>query len=104
MQSKIFVKYFCQNVKNGQLNEKSLDIAIVGLINAGKSQLFNTLIGKNISSVSSKIATTNRLTTGICNIENVQLVFTDTPGYTLLSKCHKHNINFQDVTIKIKLN
>ncbi|MBR5405969.1 MAG: GTPase Era [Oscillospiraceae bacterium] len=54
--------------------------AIAGHTNAGKSSLLNAVIGERIASVSPKPQTTRTRITGIRNIGDTQLVFTDTPG------------------------
>lgn len=59
---------------------KILFAAIAGHTNAGKSSLLNALIGEKIASVSPKPQTTRTRITGIRNIGETQLVFTDTPG------------------------
>ncbi len=59
---------------------KILFAAIAGHTNAGKSSLLNALIGEKIASVSPKPQTTRTRITGIRNVGETQLVFTDTPG------------------------
>ena len=59
---------------------KILFCAIAGHTNAGKSSLLNAVIGEKIASVSPKPQTTRTRITGIRNIGETQLVFTDTPG------------------------
>ena len=59
---------------------KILFAAIAGHTNAGKSSLLNALIGEKIASVSPTPQTTRTRITGIRNIGDTQLVFTDTPG------------------------
>lgn len=59
---------------------KILFAAIAGHTNAGKSSLLNAVIGEKIASVSPKPQTTRTRITGIRNIGETQLVFTDTPG------------------------
>ncbi len=55
-------------------------VTIAGRTNAGKSSLLNAIIGEKIASVSSKPQTTRTRITGLRNIDDVQLVFFDTPG------------------------
>ena len=61
-------------------NTKILFAAIAGHTNAGKSSLLNAVVGEKIASVSPKPQTTRTRITGIRNIGETQLVFTDTPG------------------------
>ena len=61
---------------------KTALIAIVGKANVGKSSILNRLIGSKIAIVSSKPQTTRTRIMGVLTTEdNVQLVFTDTPGF-----------------------
>ncbi|KAL3801253.1 hypothetical protein HJC23_012653 [Cyclotella cryptica] len=60
---------------------KRLDIALVGLPNAGKSQLLNSLIGKKVAAVSRKRHTTRRGILAARTLNDTQLVFVDTPGF-----------------------
>ena len=61
---------------------KTAFIAIVGKANVGKSSILNKLIGSKIAIVSSKPQTTRTRIMGVLTTEdNVQLVFTDTPGF-----------------------
>lgn len=53
---------------------------ILGLPNAGKSTLLNTLTGQKVSIVSPKAQTTRTLVSGIIIHENAQIIFQDTPG------------------------
>ena len=60
---------------------KTAFIAIVGCPNVGKSSILNRLLGKKIAIVSSKPQTTRTKIVGVLTEDNIQLVFTDTPGY-----------------------
>ena len=69
-------------------------VTIAGRTNAGKSSLLNAIVGEKIASVSSKPQTTRTRITGIRNIDDVQLVFFDTPGlHKPLNKLSEHMIN-----------
>ncbi len=52
----------------------------IGLPNAGKSTLLNSIIKKKISIVSSKVQTTKDQISGILTKGDTQIIFTDTPG------------------------
>lgn len=56
-------------------------IAIVGCPNVGKSSLLNNMIGQKVAIVSNKPQTTRTKIMGVLTKDEVQLVFTDTPGY-----------------------
>lgn len=61
---------------------KTAFIAIVGKANVGKSSILNYLIGSKIAIVSNKPQTTRTRIMGVLTTDdNVQLVFTDTPGF-----------------------
>lgn len=69
-------------------------ITIAGRTNAGKSSLLNAIVGEKIASVSSKPQTTRTRITGIRNIDDVQLVFFDTPGlHKPVNKLSEHMLN-----------
>ena len=59
---------------------KSVFVTIVGRANAGKSSLFNKLVGEKIAAVSSKPQTTRTRITGVLTENGIQYVFLDTPG------------------------
>jgi len=66
------------------MNSKLIKIALVGKTNAGKSTLINSLVGEQISIINKKINTTQEYIIGVKNIENIQLIFYDTPGSNFL--------------------
>lgn len=59
---------------------KSGFVNIVGNPNVGKSTLMNALIGEKLSVATFKAQTTRHRIIGIYNDEEVQVVFSDTPG------------------------
>ena len=59
---------------------KSGFVSIIGRPNVGKSTLINRLVGEKIAIISSKPQTTRNNILGILTEENMQIVFTDTPG------------------------
>jgi GTP-binding protein Era len=69
---------------------KSGFVAIAGRPNAGKSTLINSLIGEKIAIVSPKPQTTRSEIRGIFTREDVQIIFTDTPGI------HKARVRLED--------
>ena len=59
---------------------KSGFVSIIGRPNVGKSTLINRLVGEKIAIISSKPQTTRNNILGILTRDNMQIVFTDTPG------------------------
>ncbi len=55
-------------------------VNIVGNPNVGKSTLMNALVGERISIATFKAQTTRHRIMGICNTDEMQIVFSDTPG------------------------
>lgn len=52
----------------------------MGNPNVGKSTLMNRLVGENISIITSKAQTTRHRIIGIVNTDDMQIVYSDTPG------------------------
>ncbi|KAK5578828.1 hypothetical protein RB653_008501 [Dictyostelium firmibasis] len=61
-------------------NSKTLNVAIIGAPNAGKSTLVNTIVGEKICAVSPTEHTTRDTVLGILSKDNTQILFHDTPG------------------------
>ncbi len=55
-------------------------VNIVGNPNVGKSTLMNVLVGERISIATFKAQTTRHRIMGIYNTDDMQIVFSDTPG------------------------
>ena len=55
-------------------------VNIVGNPNVGKSSLMNQLVGEKISIATFKAQTTRHRIMGIVNTDDMQIVFSDTPG------------------------
>lgn len=80
---------------------KSGYVAIIGLPNAGKSTLMNSLLGEKLSIVTNKPQTTRKKVLGILSSEQYQIIFLDTPGildpeYLLQEKM----LNYIDVSVR----
>ena len=63
------------------MNTRSAFITIAGKPNVGKSSILNKLLGTKIAIVSSKPQTTRTKLMGVLTDGDIQLVFTDTPGF-----------------------
>lgn len=59
---------------------KSGFVTIIGRTNVGKSTLINLLVGEKVAAIANKVQTTRTAIKGIVNRENLQIIFTDTPG------------------------
>ena len=67
--------FFGMKIKN-----KAGFVNIVGNPNVGKSTLMNQLVGERISIATFKAQTTRHRIMGIVNTDDMQIVFSDTPG------------------------
>ena len=70
------------------MKQKLLKIALIGKTNTGKSTLLNQIIGETVSIINKKINTTQELIKGIVNINNIQMIFYDTPGSNFFKSKH----------------
>jgi GTP-binding protein Era len=68
-------------------------VALVGRPNAGKSTLFNTILGQRLSIVTAKPQTTRQRVLGILTRDDSQTVFLDTPG--LLESSYRLHQNLE---------
>ncbi len=59
---------------------KSGFVTMWGRPNVGKSTLLNTLVGEKVAIVTPRPQTTRNRVMGVCEVENGQIVFLDTPG------------------------
>jgi GTP-binding protein Era len=62
------------------MDQKCLKVAIVGLPNAGKSSIFNIMVGDRLSIVTPKEQTTRDAILGVVVEGSGQIIFVDTPG------------------------
>ena len=62
------------------MGHKAGFVSIIGKPNVGKSTLMNKLLGVSLSIVTAKAQTTRHRIKGIFNTDDVQIVFSDTPG------------------------
>lgn len=62
------------------MTHRSGFVNIIGHPNVGKSSLMNALIGERLAIINPKAQTTRHRIFGIYNEEDIQIVFSDTPG------------------------
>ena len=70
----------CVFLSKGKMKHKAGFVNIVGNPNVGKSTLMNQLVGERISIATFKAQTTRHRIMGIVNTDDMQIVFSDTPG------------------------
>ncbi|GHT78375.1 GTPase Era [Bacteroidia bacterium] len=76
---------------------KSGFVNIVGNPNVGKSTLMNLLVGEKLSIITSKAQTTRHRIMGIVNTDNMQIVYSDTPGVLKPNyKLQENMLNFSE--------
>lgn len=76
-------------------------VNIVGNPNVGKSTLMNALVGERISIITNKAQTTRHRITGIVNTEDMQIVFSDTPGVLKpVSRLHESMLAFSQSALQ----
>ena len=68
------------SVNKKHMKHKAGFVNIVGNPNVGKSTLMNQLVGERISIATFKAQTTRHRIMGIVNTDDMQIVFSDTPG------------------------
>ena len=69
--------------------------------NVGKSTLMNSLVGERISIITSKAQTTRHRIMGIVNTDDMQIVYSDTPGVlTPNYKLQESMLNFSQSALK----
>jgi len=62
------------------MKHKAGFVNIIGMPNVGKSTLMNSLVGENLSIITSKAQTTRHRIMGLVNGDDFQIVYSDTPG------------------------
>lgn len=90
------IHYFTNCIRHASIavpEKKFLRVAIIGEPNAGKSTLFNKLVGFQISAVSKKINTTNNVIRGFLTESKTQIEFVDCPGTLTRNRALRHDIH-----------
>lgn len=76
-------------------------VNIVGNPNVGKSTLMNQLVGERISIATFKAQTTRHRIMGIVNTDDMQIVYSDTPGVLKpVSKLHESMLAFSQSALQ----
>lgn len=81
---------------------KSGFVSIIGMPNAGKSTLYNHLLGEALAIVNPKAQTTRHRILGVKNGPDYQIVFSDTPGilYKTSYEMHEKMMHFVNESVK----
>jgi GTP-binding protein Era len=66
-------------------------VSIIGMPNAGKSTLYNSLMGDNLAITNPKAQTTRHRILGIKNSPQAQIIYSDTPGILKRSSYGMHD-------------
>lgn len=83
------------------MSHKAGFVNIVGNPNVGKSTLMNSLVGERISIITAKAQTTRHRIMGIVNTEDMQIVYSDTPGVLKpVSKLHESMLAFSQSALQ----
>lgn len=83
------------------MQHKAGYVNILGKPNAGKSSLMNAFLGEKLSIINSKAQTTRHRILGIVNTDDVQLIFSDTPGIVKpLYKLHEKMMGVIEESLK----
>lgn len=76
-------------------------VNIVGNPNVGKSTLMNILVGERLSIITAKAQTTRHRIMGIVNTDDMQIVYSDTPGVLRpVSKLHESMLAFSQSALQ----
>lgn len=77
-------------------NFKSGFVSIIGMPNAGKSTLYNALMGETLAVTNAKAQTTRHRILGIKTTDDYQIVYSDTPGILrkISYKMHEKMMHF----------
>jgi GTP-binding protein Era len=81
-----------------QKNHKSGFVAIIGRPNVGKSTLLNHMVGQKVAIMSDKPQTTRNRIRGVMTLEDMQVIFLDTPGI------HKPRHKLGDYMVRTSIN
>jgi GTP-binding protein Era len=73
-------------------------VALGGRPNVGKSTLLNRLMGRKLAIVSDKPQTTRTRIIGVKNVQDGQIVYTDTPG--IHRPLHRMNVRMVDAALE----